>query len=75
MSNPSTEQQCGHTKLYVDDFRGPQQIKPCLWCERDRLRHAVERIATICRTSAGDDDGLVLVDPKGILSALEQSHG
>jgi hypothetical protein len=38
------EEQCEHTKLYMDSFRGSEPLKPCLFCERDRLRAEVERL-------------------------------
>lgn len=32
---------CGHTPLFMDSFRGPEQLLPCLFCERDRLRESL----------------------------------
>lgn len=42
---------CGHTQLYIcAHFGDHQPLKPCLWCERDRLQdaliHAVSCIQT-----------------------------
>jgi hypothetical protein len=32
---------CGHTKLFLDDFRGPQLVEPCLWCRLDEERRYI----------------------------------
>lgn len=44
MANIPTDQDCGHSRLYVDSFRGPEKIEPCLWCERDKLKSEIARL-------------------------------
>jgi hypothetical protein len=38
------DQQCGHTKLFMDSFRGPERLEPCIFCEREQLRAQSERL-------------------------------
>jgi hypothetical protein len=40
----SEEHQCGHTKLFMDSFRGPEKLEPCIFCEREQLRGALRLI-------------------------------
>jgi hypothetical protein len=36
-----SELTCGHTKLFVDDFRGPQVVEPCMWCRLDEHKRYI----------------------------------
>lgn len=43
---PVTVRSCAHTVLVANDpVRGYQRVTPCPYCETDRLRLALERIA------------------------------
>jgi hypothetical protein len=44
------EQQCGHTKLFMDSFRGPERLEPCIFCEREQLRAAIVHSVSVIQT-------------------------
>jgi hypothetical protein len=56
-AHPSEEQQCGHTKLFMDSFRGPERLEPCIFCEREQLRGALKDLirAYVNTLEAGRD--------------------
>ena len=42
---------CGHTPLFMDSLRGPERLEPCLWCERDALRQALQGLEVAANTA------------------------
>jgi hypothetical protein len=44
----TNEMTCGHTDLFVHDFRGGQSIRPCLWCRIHSLEEENERLQNRC---------------------------
>lgn len=49
------DQGCGHTKLYVDSFRGPERVEGCLWCRLDTQKAEVARLNALINTPETTD--------------------
>lgn len=63
------EETCGHTKLYMESFLGPQRLEPCLFCERARLRSLVGRLVDELVTVEYDSD-----PPKRVADMIEEAE-
>lgn len=64
-----TADTCGHTKLYMESFLGPQLLEPCLFCERARLRSLVGRLVDELVTVEYEGD-----PPKRVLEMIEEAR-